>query len=70
MNKQDTRLDLAHRQPNADAANAVLAQPFHGRNATEMRRMYIRKYGDGRQVANFGEDLVQAVRDTFNKGDV
>lgn len=63
---QTDRIEFAHNQPNADACNAALAMPFHGRSATELRRLYVRTYGTLRQVL-IGEALVQAVRDTYNK---
>ena len=63
--KQTARIEFAHSQPNADACNAALAAPFHGRNATELRRLYVRTFGSLTQVM-VGEELVQAVRDTYN----
>lgn len=62
---QTDRIELAHRQPDADACNAALAAPFHGRNATELRRLYVRTYGTLDAILT-GEELVQAVRDTYN----
>lgn len=62
---QTARIELAHNQPNADACNAALAAPFHGRTATELRRLYVRTYGTLADVL-MGEALVQAVRDTYN----
>lgn len=60
------RLALADRQPDADACSATLAAPFHGRTATELRRLYVEEFG-GRSVPLLaGEELVQAVRDTWN----
>ena len=63
---QSDRIALAHRQPNADAANASLAAPFHGRTATELRRLYVREFG-GRTEFLIGVDLVQAVKDVWNE---
>jgi len=60
------RIQRADRQPNADAANATLAAPFHGRNATELRRLYVHEYSNRNVSVATGEQLAAAVREVFN----
>lgn len=67
IGKQAIRLELAHSQHNADACNAALAAPFHGRTATELRLLYLTRYGTRPRTILRGEDLVQAVKDIYNR---
>jgi predicted SnoaL-like aldol condensation-catalyzing enzyme len=63
---QTQRIERADRQPNADAANATLAAPFHGRNVAELRRLYVHEYSNRNVSVATGERLVAAFREVFN----